>query len=353
VYALRLQNSTDTAARTRIADLLGLNRGTDSLRARSGVRPGGGAVTVNAGTMDVVVAPLVAFIQGGVSAAQGGYPVVSDANVTLTVTAGHASLARIDTVIVEVRDNAYDGSGSVDARVRIVDGTPSGSPVAPALPTNAIALRNISVPAGTSVGTGGLTSGNLSTDRRQLLTSLGGIIPVAAQSERDGLTPYQGLAVYRMDTNRVEAYDGATWRPVSANEVGAWRIFGANNTWTNPLSYQTIPDATDRTALTTTLVKTSASTVLAVQMDTCLLFASGTTQVLYAGLKINGTNYDVTYRYTNANAPLRLDLHGSRRLTGIAAGTLTIEPVIQSSGASSVQVTAGADLMAYTVREVS
>lgn len=213
VYALRLQNSTDTAARARMADLLGLAPG-GNLSARAGLRPGptAGDVAVTAGTMQVVVQPFVAFVDGSVSDAQGGYPFVSDAAVTLTLANGHGSLSRTDVVAAVVRDSGYDTSGTVSATVEVVQGTPGAG--VPALPASAVPLRNIVVPAGASAGTGGLTSGALSTDRRAWLAALGGVIPVASQTERDTLPALVPTLVYRKDTNELELRRASGWQRI-------------------------------------------------------------------------------------------------------------------------------------------
>lgn len=215
VYATRLVNGTDSMERMRRADAMGLAPSGPGM-ARSGFRnDGGAAVTVSAGTMNVQVSPFTAWVDGGVSDTQGGYTFVSDTTETLTVSPGHASLARTDVVIAEVRDTIHDGSGSTDARLRILEGTP-GSGV-PALPTNALALRNITVPAGLSAGTGGLASGNLGTDRRTYTTGLGGVVPVADQSERDALPAIAGTVVRRADTDTLEVLQASGWETVATS----------------------------------------------------------------------------------------------------------------------------------------
>lgn len=213
VYATRLVNGTDTRERMRRADALGMFASGAGM-ARGGFRnDGGGVVTVNAGTMTVAVSPFTAWVDGGVSDLQGGYTFVSDTTETLTVSPGHASLSRTDVVIAEVRDTTHDGSGSTDARVRILEGTPGSG--TPALPTNALALRNITVAAGTSAGTGGLSGGALSTDRRTYTTGLGGVLSVASQAERDALPQTRGTVVYRTDTDALEMRRAAGWVQVA------------------------------------------------------------------------------------------------------------------------------------------
>lgn len=213
VYATRLENGTDSRERLRRADAMGLFPSGAGM-ARGGFRnDGGGVVTVNAGTMTVDVSPFTAWVDGGVSDAQGGYTFVSDATETLTVSPGHASLSRTDVVVAEVRDTTHDGSGATDARLRIVEGTPGAG--APALPTNALALRNITVPAGLSAGTGGLASGNLSTDRRTYTTGLGGVLTVASEAERDALPAIVPTVVFRADTDELQARTADGWETLS------------------------------------------------------------------------------------------------------------------------------------------
>lgn len=210
VYATRLANGLDTAERMRRSDSLYLFPAGATL-ARSGLRPdGGGAVTVNSGTMTVTVEPFTAWIDGGASDAQGGYPFVLDASLNLTIDPGHATLARVDTVVAQVRDDVFDGSGFTDARVYVVKGDDGGG--APAVPQSAIPLRDINVPAGASAGTGGLALGDLGADRRQYVTGLGGVLPVASQAERDAFTARAGQMVYRADKDRIEWYSSAGWK---------------------------------------------------------------------------------------------------------------------------------------------
>lgn len=98
-----------------------------------------------------------AWIANDVSAAFGAY-LVENVGPTVTpfATAAHATLGRIDLVVLRVRDIANDGtSGEVtdtDA-FEIVAGTPAASPVAPAIPNNSIPLAEILIPAASAVVT--------------------------------------------------------------------------------------------------------------------------------------------------------------------------------------------------------
>jgi hypothetical protein len=99
--------------------------------------------------MSVDVAAGVAWIKGDDAASQPTYRAYNDGVVNLAVDAADGSNDRIDLVIAEVRDSAFSGV-STDWRLRIVTGTPAGSPSAPATPNNAIVLAQILVPTSTS-----------------------------------------------------------------------------------------------------------------------------------------------------------------------------------------------------------
>lgn len=200
-YATRLTNGADVATRVRATDALGQS-GNTPVRARPGVRnDGGGVVSVINGTMQVQVTPFSAWVDAG-SVGQVGFPFVLDATQTLTLDDGHASLDRVDTIAV-----VADAATPTAATLQVVTGTPGAG--APTLPTHAVPLRDVNVPAGLSTGSGGLASGNLSTDRRGYLANA--IIRVSGVTERDALTPQKGWAVFRADTSKVEVYDGSSW----------------------------------------------------------------------------------------------------------------------------------------------
>lgn len=89
-----------------------------------------------------------ALVHGDAIVNQGLYYVAPHSgDLVLDVSAAHASLARIDRVILEIKDHQHDGSGLSEARCRVVAGTPAGSPSAPALPDSAISLATLAVAA--------------------------------------------------------------------------------------------------------------------------------------------------------------------------------------------------------------
>lgn len=98
------------------------------------------------------------------SALGGMYHALNDAAVTVPVAAAHASLTRYDLLVLRVQDTSF-GAGADDADLFVVQGTPSGSPAEPSLPTGSgvsmLVLARITVPGAAS----SIVNANI-TDRR-------------------------------------------------------------------------------------------------------------------------------------------------------------------------------------------
>lgn len=167
---------------TRLALQVGMAPDT-AITAASGVRPG---ATTGSSPFDLIAASAMqctikagtAVIQG--TAAQGAYPMYSNADKTLTFSDGNATNPRIDLVCIRVWDDFIDSSGQTLTDIVVVQGTPSASPSAPALPsTSSLALWEVRVNAGVSSGNGGINANPgwtaARTDRRVYTSALGGI----------------------------------------------------------------------------------------------------------------------------------------------------------------------------------
>jgi hypothetical protein len=210
-----LQNAgnVNTAAllRTYTGSMLGGLFAAGALtRTRGGVQPALGgqlAVTQN-GTpnMSVNVASGIAYVPGTEAVAQGVYFCYNDGTVNLAIaTAPSGGQSRIDLVVAQIQDTVY--SGGTDAwSLAVVTGTPAVSPSVPTAPVDSITIAQIAV--GTSVTS--IVTGNI-TDKRFYASSLGGLMPITSSTERTALAPYTGMPIYRLDTKRMEIYNGTTW----------------------------------------------------------------------------------------------------------------------------------------------
>jgi hypothetical protein len=158
--------------RSFIGGLMGVASSAGSLVPAGGVNPWLGdklqVTQTGSPSMAVLVKSGIAWVPGSQSGTQGVYGCMNDADVTLSLTASHGSLARIDIVVFTVRDSQYSG-GSDDSLLQVVAGTPASSPAAPSNPANSIRLAEILVGAGvTSVSNANIT------DRRTWLGAVTG-----------------------------------------------------------------------------------------------------------------------------------------------------------------------------------
>lgn len=151
-------------------------------------------ITIGSGTLGDL-----AVVEGDDTAGQGVYVIeAQNATVTRTIAASDPSDDRIDRVVLQNYDDEADSSGNNDAEVEVIQGTPAGSPSAPALPDSAIPLAEVLVGAGVTA----ITNANI-TDTREEARS-GGAAPsgtlayaevTSGQSGISSLTDLSGLSV--------------------------------------------------------------------------------------------------------------------------------------------------------------
>jgi hypothetical protein len=194
------------------------------LGGRSGFRVGTPASVLTATSTTWTLMPCAAMIDPGASTNQGMYGWASDANITGSMTAADATYTHIDIVYIQLNDSsAGDGSGATSAPVLYAAGAPTATPTAPTLPPRSFLLGTITVP---KVGAGSPTV----TLNPARFVAAGGILPVMSQAERDGLTPYAGLAVSRLDLPGAPAqtYDGTAWWPqqLAPLQTTGWALTG-------------------------------------------------------------------------------------------------------------------------------
>jgi hypothetical protein len=206
-----LQNGAASALSDRLTISGLLQPGGTGLSSRGGVRAtsdGNGLAVRAAATANntVIVGAGTAFVVE--SDGTGVYVCHNDADKTLTVPAASTTQSRRDLVVAQVRDSTISGT-SDDWVITTVTGTPSsGTPVAPAVPANALALGDYLVPAGSSTV---VTSANIN-DRRSNVSALGGVMSVLSTALP--VNPYRGMTVWCTDTEDMRVYNGASagWR---------------------------------------------------------------------------------------------------------------------------------------------
>ncbi|MEU0401656.1 hypothetical protein ABZ318_15715 [Streptomyces sp. NPDC006197] len=209
VRAAWLQSTGQTREDTRLALAALLTPSGQSpeetpLRSRPGILPGG-FVLSGTSAMQCSIGTGRAVVQGK-DTRQGAYLVSAVSPQSITVDDGDPQYDRIDLVELAVIDDDYDRTGTTDAVIRLVKGVPSSVPVVPASgPGSTVPLYTISVPKGTSAGTGGISwTGGAVTTQHWPVVALGGILPTSGFKGA-----YAGQ--YRDASGMLQRWDGTTW----------------------------------------------------------------------------------------------------------------------------------------------
>lgn len=190
-----------------------------SMQARGGLFPGGGGALTSVSAMQASISPFYAWVDGG-GALEAGYDFCLDSATTLTFPDGEPGVARIDQVIARVLNNPYDASGETLGDVFVLKGQSSGAKAA--LPPSCEVLWEVTVPAGASAGTGGINFSTAAVDKRRKTVTAGGVLPIGNAAERDAIAaPYDGMAIWRIDRDWLEVYDGAKWRVFTVGSVSS------------------------------------------------------------------------------------------------------------------------------------
>lgn len=233
-----LQNagSTHTAEQMRNFVYLPSDILSAGLLPKGGVDSGKGSklkvTQTGSPSMAVIVGSGHAIVAGTESTKQGGYGVLNDADFSITITAAHATLNRIDIIVFKVEDSQYSGGANTSSLV-VVDGTPASSPSPPTAPVNSITLAQIFV--GAAVTT--IVNANI-TDTRKFLGT--GIFQVNVAGD----LPAAGIAGRyrdRLDTGALERDNGSAWVSTTVN-VPAMnvQVFTSGGTWTKPADAKSV-----------------------------------------------------------------------------------------------------------------
>jgi hypothetical protein len=146
----------------------------------------------------IVLAPCKVVIQGRLWE--------TDANVSTAIPAASGS-DRIDRLVLRL-DRAAGSAGAVVQAV-VLEGTPSGSPVAPSPSYTSGGTYDVKVASWRSKSDGTLTS---LTDERSFFSPG---IPVCTSATRPDYFDTDGLA-YESDTKSIIAWDGSAWSYLNA-----------------------------------------------------------------------------------------------------------------------------------------
>jgi hypothetical protein len=154
----------------------------------------------------VVAAGQLATARG--TASDGLVVWANDAPITVnTATPAPGSGSRYDLIWARAR-NANDGFGDAnsDPEINFTVGTASATPSVPATPSGALVLATALV--GTSIANASLATITMIAPYK---TARGSKVVVRNATERNALSAYNGLEVFRLDTGITERYFSGVW----------------------------------------------------------------------------------------------------------------------------------------------
>lgn len=196
--------TSTTDARKDLGGLIHRNSG-GTFRAGILPRSTGNLVTSRA-DMGVNVAQFnAALVQNG-----GPVFICNDGTATVTLAVAPPSNSRIDVIYVKQNESASPGTDADNLPyLAAITGTASASPVKPAIPSGALELATVTIPAGVVATNAG---GVLIAQTAPFTTATGGVLTVRTQAELNALTNMPpGQQVFVMADNTSWVQSGASW----------------------------------------------------------------------------------------------------------------------------------------------
>lgn len=163
-------------------------------------------VTGNSNSMSVTVHPFNAVLNR-----YGALLIQNDGNVNVPLNAAPSANSRIDVVYLKQNETRSPMSDSSDVPVfGVMKGTASAVPVAPAVPSGALALAQVLLPAGVSnTATGGVVI----TQMYIGAAMKGDMLRVQTSAQRDAMTKVSdGTLLHNVADNCDYVRKGGKWR---------------------------------------------------------------------------------------------------------------------------------------------
>jgi len=258
--------------------------------------------------MSVDVAAGACWVAGDDDAdAQPTYRLRNDATVNVAISAADATNPRIDLVVARVYDSAFAGVSDAGT-IEVVTGTPAGSPSAPSLPNNAVALAQVAVAAGAS----SVTTANITDVRTRATVGAG-----KAQSGGGGAASVTPIALSNPGVS--SGAGNAFWSVLGLTDwdAGHWEF--VKDVAGSVFGVVKVPDGVTEADVLLVIAANATSGVTRLGISWAAV-ADG--ESLNPSALTNETDQDIT---VPATAYLRKDVTFS--LTGLTGGDLVIVQV--------------------------
>lgn len=199
------------------------------------------AVTTN-NNMTVTVAAGMAIVDGTEDANQGNYFVHADSSTIVSVDAAHATLGRLDFVVIRIRDDFYATGPTEGVDLFVVKGTPASSPAEPTVPDNCFVLARLNIAAAdATIASGDIVDRRTITSNQGIVSAKGASRQVTSASRPTAnLNAYQDFII-ESDTGRLYWYDGSTWRPYGAGLIASVASYTLTSSYASTLATFALP----------------------------------------------------------------------------------------------------------------
>lgn len=322
------------ASELRLADAAVFAGRGDTYGARGGiVRHSDTSLQVSVDGSDVVTVKAGSVVIPGTAVAGTGvWRAGISSDKTANLAARDATNPRIDLVVFRQLDTDVVGShGAYTARIEIITGTPAATPAVPSLPSMAIELGRINVPA----SGGGAASADLT--KRQFTAAIGGVLPVPTSSQLPAAAAKWQRA-QALDTGRCYEWTGTAW--VALTQAQTIALWSGN--------YGVGSGTPGGVGNTVTITSPGTDAVFLVTFDVVVAGLAGV--VNFISLGVDGAAWNDGIRVHSEGTDY-VTVSRTIALTGLAAGDHTIGIRSWNNNAGTVQhIGADSTLTAVRVR---
>ena len=172
---------------------------------------------------------------GSVTQRQAGDGVAiwsNDGSIFVNLSAAPLSNSRIDVIYAKHNDTSH-GDANDTPTIGVTEGDAAPSPTKPAIPSGALELATVTIPAGATA----TTSGGVVIANTYAMTAMrGGSVALRSSAEQTAWAPADGAIAYRLDTDDLLARINGAWEAIGGDDTG-WVTVTPESAFYNIVTY--------------------------------------------------------------------------------------------------------------------